>query len=125
MTFWAHIWNRLKAVPVGVWAALAVAMSILGLYLRGRRLEAELGRRLLADTERLELLDCESGESRTEDISSATRTRYLDAYRRHFELWSAMCRQRNIALAVLPTGLDFEQALLRHALPQGAVEPWS
>jgi hypothetical protein len=48
MTFWAHIWNRLKAVPVGVWAALAVAMSILGLYLRGRRLEAELGRAKLS-----------------------------------------------------------------------------
>jgi hypothetical protein len=39
---WAHIWNRVKAVPVGVWAALGVALSLLLMYLRGRRLEAEL-----------------------------------------------------------------------------------
>lgn len=48
MTFWAHLWNRIKAVPVGIWAALGVGLSILGLYLRGRRLEAELGRAKLA-----------------------------------------------------------------------------
>jgi hypothetical protein len=48
MTFWAHLWNRLKAVPVGLWAALGVGLSIFGLYLRGQRLAAELGRARLA-----------------------------------------------------------------------------
>lgn len=42
MTFWAYVWNRLKAVPAGVWAALAVAGALLKLYLDGKRLQAEL-----------------------------------------------------------------------------------
>jgi hypothetical protein len=46
MSFWAHLWNRLKALPAGVWAALAVGLTLLGLYLRGRRLEAELAKSL-------------------------------------------------------------------------------
>lgn len=46
--FWAHLWNRIKAVPVGVWAALGVGLSILFLFLRGRRLEGELARARIA-----------------------------------------------------------------------------
>lgn len=46
MSFWPHLWNRLKALPAGVWAALGVALTLLGLYLRGRRLEAELAKSL-------------------------------------------------------------------------------
>lgn len=42
MTFWVYVWNRLKAVPTGVWAALAVGGALLKLYLRGERLQAEL-----------------------------------------------------------------------------------
>jgi hypothetical protein len=42
VTFWAYIWNRLKALPAGVWAALGAALALLGMYLRGRRLEAQL-----------------------------------------------------------------------------------
>lgn len=48
MSFWQHVWARLKSVPLGVWAALTIGLSILGLYLRGRRLEAELGKAKLA-----------------------------------------------------------------------------
>jgi hypothetical protein len=44
MTFWAHLWNRIRAVPAGLWAALAVAGSLFALYLKGRRLEAELAK---------------------------------------------------------------------------------
>jgi len=40
--WWDYVWNRLKAVPAGLWAAATVAGSLLLLYLRGRRLEAEL-----------------------------------------------------------------------------------
>lgn len=39
---WNHIWNRLKAVPIGLWAALGAALALFVMYLRGRRLEAEL-----------------------------------------------------------------------------------
>ena len=42
--FWTHPWNRMKAVPVGVWAALGAASALLFMYLRGRRLEAEVTR---------------------------------------------------------------------------------
>ncbi len=42
MSFWAHVWERLKAVPIGIWAALGAALALLLMYLRGRRLEAEL-----------------------------------------------------------------------------------
>lgn len=44
---WSHIWNRLKAVPAGLWAALGAASVLLLMYLRGRRLEAELAREKL------------------------------------------------------------------------------
>lgn len=49
MSWWAHVWERLKGVPLGLWAALGVGLTILGLYLRGRRLEAELGRAKLGE----------------------------------------------------------------------------
>ena len=39
---WAAVWGWLKRVPLGVWAALGAAFALLELYLRGRRLEAEL-----------------------------------------------------------------------------------
>ena len=39
---WAYLWSRIKAVPAGVWAAGGVALALLLMYLRGRRLEAEL-----------------------------------------------------------------------------------
>jgi uncharacterized membrane protein YfbV (UPF0208 family) len=42
MSFWQHLLNRLRSVPAGVWAALGIATTILGLYLRGRRLQGEL-----------------------------------------------------------------------------------
>lgn len=38
------MWEKLKRVPLGLWAALGVALTLLGLYLRGRRLDAELAR---------------------------------------------------------------------------------
>jgi hypothetical protein len=42
MTFWKHTLLRLRTLPTGVWAALGVALTILGLYMRGKRLQAEL-----------------------------------------------------------------------------------
>lgn len=50
MTFWQHLLNRLRAVPAGIWAALGIAVTILSLYLRGKRLQGELVR-ARADTE--------------------------------------------------------------------------
>ena len=47
MNFWTQLWTRLKHVPVGLWAALGVAVTVLGMYLRGRRLEAALAQEQL------------------------------------------------------------------------------
>lgn len=44
----SYVWARLKAVPLGLWAAFAAALAIFVLYLRGRRLEAELATTRLA-----------------------------------------------------------------------------
>lgn len=44
MTIWQNIWNRIRAVPAGLWAALGVALTLLGLYLRGKRLQGELAK---------------------------------------------------------------------------------
>jgi hypothetical protein len=42
VTWLRVVWAWLKRIPLGVWAALGVALALLDLYLRGRRLEAEL-----------------------------------------------------------------------------------
>jgi predicted Zn-dependent peptidase len=49
MVFWQHIWLRLRAVPAGIWAALGVALTILGLYMRGKRLQGELAQARVAE----------------------------------------------------------------------------
>jgi hypothetical protein len=38
------LWNKIKRIPAAVAAAVAAGVAILLLYLRGRRLEAELAR---------------------------------------------------------------------------------
>lgn len=45
--WWSQIKAWLARIPLGVWAALAAAGTLLGLHLRGRRLEAELAGELL------------------------------------------------------------------------------
>lgn len=47
--FFGHLWQRIKAVPLGIWAALAAAGALLWMYLRGRRLEAEIARAKLRE----------------------------------------------------------------------------
>ncbi len=47
---WTYFWSRLKAVPAGLYAAAGAALALLFMYLRGRRLEAELAHaRLLTE----------------------------------------------------------------------------
>lgn len=38
----SYFWSRIRAIPAGVWFALAAALAVLSLFLRGRRLEGEL-----------------------------------------------------------------------------------
>jgi len=82
MSFWQHVWNRLKAIPVGVWAALGVGLTLLGLYLRGRRLEAEIARTKLK---------AEAANAKAQAARSGGRAEvHLDAAAKH--------RERAIAL---------------------------
>lgn len=47
------LWRFVGRVPLGLWAALGVALGVLGLYLRGRRLEGEIAKAKVAlETER-------------------------------------------------------------------------
>lgn len=39
---WSYLWSRLRAIPAGFYAAGSVAIALLVMYLRGRRLEADL-----------------------------------------------------------------------------------
>jgi hypothetical protein len=53
MSFWAYLWNRVKAAAFGFGAAVQAAFLLLGLYLSGKRLEAELAQaRLRIEIER-------------------------------------------------------------------------
>ncbi len=74
---WQQIWEKLKRVPVGLWAALGVALALLGLYLRGRRLDAELAKakleRTVADSRATTAKDQGRAEVYQERVRAADR----------------------------------------------------
>ncbi|MFV0414836.1 MAG: hypothetical protein ACK5NG_00555, partial [Chthoniobacterales bacterium] len=70
----------------------------------------------------IEFEDCESGFTRSHHVSSSLKTRYLDAYKRHFSLWEEESHRHGIRMARIAAEIDFSQALQQEALPQGALE---
>ncbi|HVU37406.1 MAG TPA: DUF58 domain-containing protein [Opitutales bacterium] len=70
----------------------------------------------------MELRDCESGERRLCQFSSARRERFQASYRRHFSLWDEACAGRGVALARLGEDGPLLDCLMKSALPVGAVE---
>jgi len=70
----------------------------------------------------LELRECETAERRLFQSSPARLERYRANYRRHFALWDEACRGRGVALARLSDEGSLMDALLKSALPAGAVE---
>lgn len=39
-----HVWRIIKGLPAGLWAALITFATVLGMFLHGRRLEAQIAR---------------------------------------------------------------------------------
>jgi uncharacterized protein (DUF58 family) len=70
----------------------------------------------------LELLDCEGGTSRHQQIDGLLAERYRTAYRRHFALWDEAARQRGVLLATVPAEGALKDALAGEPLRRGAVE---
>lgn len=70
----------------------------------------------------IEFEDSETGRRDKRRVPPATLERYLEAYRRHFELWREPCQRRGIAFARVPGDIEFLAALRAEAVKAGAVE---
>ena len=75
-------------------------------------------------TGNMELVECETRRKRLEQCDAPTMQRYGSAYRRHFDMWRGQARRHGIPVARIAGGTALHGALLREALPEGAVEPW-
>jgi len=104
LTFWQQVWTRLRAVPAGIWAALGVALTILGLYMRGKRLQAELAQAHV-DTEA-----AKAAAAGAQDLGKAMV--HLDAAEQH----AAKAASIQQTLKVVETSGAEEQKRI-HALP--------
>jgi hypothetical protein len=104
VTHWGHIANRLKAVPAGVWAALGVALALFTMYLRGRRVEAELSATKL----KLDAAEAASRSARSEGRAAVHEARADKHNERVAELEVAAVQVQSIGrdeqrrLAALP-----------------------
>ena len=66
--------------------------------------------------------DVETSRHDRRRVPPATRERYLQAYRRHFELWREPCLRQGIAFARVASEPEFINALRAEAAASGAVE---
>lgn len=73
-------------------------------------------------TGNIDFEDVETAHHEKRRVPTATRERYLFAYRRHFELWREPCLRQGIAMARVSAEADFVQALRAEAAKTGAVE---
>lgn len=73
----------------------------------------------------MELVDCETRRRRLEQCDPLMMRRYHRSYRRHFDLWRGQARRFGIPFARIGGGAPLRAALMREALPEGAVEPWA
>lgn len=108
MTFWQNLWTRLRAVPAGLWAALGVALTVLTLYLRGKRLQGELAKARL-DTEA-----AKAKAAAAQDIGKAMV--HIDEAESHRK----KAEQIQKAITTVEThGVDEQKRI--HALPASAI----
>ncbi len=71
-----------------------------------------------------EFIDSETRTHHLNRIEAPLLKRYLEAYRRHFELWRTIAVKQGVAFARVPAEPDFERALHLEAVPRGTVERW-
>jgi hypothetical protein len=69
-----------------------------------------------------EFIDSETRGHHLHRVEPFSLERYLQAYRRHFELWKLASRKHGVALARVCANLDFDPALRAEAIGAGAVE---
>lgn len=71
-----------------------------------------------------EFIEAESRERHPHRVERDLLQRYLAAYRRHFELWKAICRKYDVVLSRVPCEPGFQNALQHEAISAGALEIW-
>lgn len=69
-----------------------------------------------------ELIDVERATRHPGKIDAKMMARYRSGYANHFDLWSTVARRHHAALGRIPADVDFSIAILRHALPAGAMQ---
>ena len=101
---WAYLWLRLKAVPAGVYAAVSCAFAILFMYLRGRRLEAELSQaRLLTEAATAALAGAKSeGAAQVHLENAALHGARADALQEHVLKMIELGAEEQTHIAALP-----------------------
>ncbi len=71
-----------------------------------------------------EFIEAESKVKHPHRVDRDLLRRYLAAYRRHFELWKALCRKYDVVLSRVPCEPDFQSAIQFEAITSGALEIW-
>ncbi len=80
-----RVWDALKRLPASAWVAFGAALALLGLYLRGRRLEAELAQAKLQQV----VSQAHAGISKNEGRAAVHLERVKAAERRIEEIETA------------------------------------
>ncbi len=70
----------------------------------------------------LEFIDAETQAKHLHRLEPPLLRRYLEAYRRHFDLWKAACQRYGVPLTRVASGVDLGRALRAEALVNGALE---
>jgi len=68
-----------------------------------------------------EFIEVESGDRHNHRVDRGLLTRYLNTYRRHFEMWKTASLKFQIPVARMPANQPFEKALQLEAVPAGAI----
>jgi uncharacterized protein (DUF58 family) len=71
-----------------------------------------------------EFVEAESKGRHPHRVEREVLKRYLAAYRRHFDLWKALCRKYDVVLSRVPSEPPFQAALQFEAISSGALEIW-
>ncbi len=72
-----------------------------------------------------EFVEAEAGTRHHHRVERSILKRYLEAYRRHFELWKTLGRKYDVILARIPSAPPLQKALQLEALSMGALEVWT
>ncbi|MGY8643629.1 MAG: DUF58 domain-containing protein [Verrucomicrobiales bacterium] len=69
-----------------------------------------------------EFVEAESRLKHPHRVERGLLQKYLNAYKRHFEIWKTLCRKYDIAVARVPGEFDFQLAMQAEAIPNSVIE---